>query len=89
MEVQSYQREAEEALKGASPLKRKWKKWFSWEAAYRYSSGYGEDYAWAGLFSFAGLYSSLGVPKEVLSVPLWKQPLHGLLYSFQAEPSEG
>ncbi len=96
MEVQWNYKEAEEAHKGASPLKAKLKKWFSWEALYRYCSGYGEDYAWAGLVLvgalalFAGCYWLLGVPvvdnpPKNLSLS-WKLErwLDALLYSFQA-----
>lgn len=77
MEVQWHQR-------------RKWRKWVSWEAAYRYSSGYGEDYGWAGLvlvgllFGFAGAYWWLSVPSEMQGAPWWKQGLHASLYSLQA-----
>lgn len=88
MEVQWYQKEAEWAIKGGPWLKRKWKKWVSWEAAYRYSSGYGEDYAWAGLVLvgflvlFAGCYWLLGVPETWGE--WWERGLRALLYSFQA-----
>ena len=97
MEVRWYQKEtdrvetADSRREGSwSWLRRKLRRWFSWEAAYRFSSGYAEDYAWAGLILvglvivFAGCYWWLGVPKEMLSAPGWKQPLHALLYSFQA-----
>lgn len=66
------------------------KKYICWEGLYWFSSGYGEDYAWAAivvftlLLVFAGVYWLLGVPQEVNSVPLLKQWGHSLLYSFQA-----
>jgi hypothetical protein len=89
MEVQWHQKEAEQAAEEASWLKRKRKKWFSWETAYRYSSGYGEDYAWAGtvlalmLLGFTAVYWLLDVPSVMRGEPGWKQALHSLLYSFQ------
>ena len=82
MDVQWHQREE----------RRKWKKWLSWQALYRYSSGYGEDYALAGLVllgllvAFGGCYWWAGVPSDpgLQTEPWWKQGLHALLYSFQA-----
>jgi len=76
MEVQWHQREMEDQPpEGASRgkrlwlwLKRKSRKWLSWEALYRFSSGYGEDYAWSALVlgglivGFAAIYWWLGVP---------------------------
>jgi len=68
---------------------QKRKKWLAWEAVYRYSSGYGEDYGWAGLVLvgllviFAGCYWALGVPSAAQGEPWWKRWLHALLYSFQ------
>ncbi len=76
MEVQWHQRELKDQPPyGASRgnrfrhwLKRKSRKWLSWEAMYRLSSGYGEDYAWSALMlgglivGFAAIYWCLGVP---------------------------
>ncbi len=85
MEMQWYQKE----LESVPWPKRKLKKWLSWEALYRCSSGYGEDYAWAGLvllallFFFTGCFWALGLPLEINNEPWWKQAMHALLYSLQ------
>ena len=89
MEIRWYQRELDQLRKGSSWVRRKWKKWFSWEAAYRLCSGYGEDYAWAGgvllalIFLFAIVYAILGLPLGVQAESRWARGLHALLYSFQ------
>lgn len=90
MEVQWYQKEADQVREEASWFKRKRKKWVSWEAAYRLISGYGEDYGWAGLLvagylvSSAAFYWWFGIPSVVQGEPWWKQGFHALLYSLQA-----
>jgi uncharacterized protein YjbI with pentapeptide repeats len=76
MEVQWHQLELEDQPPiGASRgrrlwlwLKRKSRKWLSWEALYRFSSGYGESYARSAsvlgllIVGFAAVYWWLGVP---------------------------
>jgi hypothetical protein len=75
MEVQWHQRELEDqppadASRGKRFwlwLKRRSRKWLSWEALYRYSSGYGESYVRSAsvlgvlILGFAAIYWSLGV----------------------------
>jgi uncharacterized protein YjbI with pentapeptide repeats len=76
MEMQWHQRELEHQPQADVShrrrlwlwLKRKSRKWISWEAAYRYSSGYGESYVRSAsvlglvILVFTGVYWWLGVP---------------------------
>lgn len=96
MEVQWHQRELDnqtpaEATRG----RRLWlwlisrsRKWVSWEALYRFSSGYGEDYAWSALIltglivAFAAFYWLLGVPAPA-QTSSWSKVLAALAYSLQ------
>jgi hypothetical protein len=90
MEVQRHEKDVLEANRGTSWLIRKLKKWLSWEAAFRWSSGYAEDYTWAGivlimlLLIFAGGYWWLGAPVHDKSGPWWNEAIDAVLNSFDA-----
>ncbi|MBI5586884.1 MAG: hypothetical protein HY889_00785 [Deltaproteobacteria bacterium] len=81
-----------EQLKQFSGLRQKIKKFFScfWLNLYKYSSGFGEDYALAGtwvlalLIVFGVIYFVCGVPKENSNPSALVQLANSLFYSFQA-----
>lgn len=102
MEIEWYRKESEEDLtvktgtrgKSNSQLLighlRQWlRKWISWEAIYRYSSGYGEDYTLAAIMVvvlivfFTVSYWILGVPSDTNHTALWQSVLDALFFSVQ------
>lgn len=94
MEVQWFQknlpRVEEKSNCYFSAIKNWSKKWFSWEAAYRLSCGYGEDYTkaiclllWI-FIGFACIYLFSDVPSKVKWLPWWCGWSDSLLYSFQS-----
>lgn len=89
MEARWHEKEAVLAMAGASWFRRKAAKWLSWEAAYRFTSGYGEDYRRAAavllgvVALFGGVYVLLGLPVETQTTPLHQRIGHALVYSLQ------
>jgi hypothetical protein len=85
MEVQWFSKEAAQD----TYIRRSMSKWLSWEALYRYSSGYGEDYVRAAgilgtlLLAFGVMYWTLGEPVVVASQSTVARVLPGLLLSIQ------
>jgi uncharacterized protein YjbI with pentapeptide repeats len=79
---------------GSYRFRGKVRKWLSWETVYRYSSGFGEDYAWS-MIVLAILIGTAAVGFRLLGVPPTRPQertltgmLHSVLYSFQVASLE-